>query len=338
MKDSDKEVEETDKEIIDTAVQLINSLKEKYKENKFLFLCRKRVYNTSQNRYMGYERKRGAICEFNRLIRGFKDTTFDVVAGDIESIMDSKYVITLDADTKLPINAAQKLIGTIYHPLNRAFVDHERNVVIEGYGLIQPRIGIDIESSIKSKFTRIYASEGGIDTYSGAISDVYMDLFKEGIFTGKGIYDVDAFMETLDTSIPENTLLSHDLIEGSYLRVGLATDIELIDGFPQKFNSYILRMHRWIRGDWQTILWLNRFIRNAYGNKVLNPINSVSKWKIFDNLRRSLLPINYILYIITSLYLLVMNLFILFYLYYLIYSFQLYSTPLITLNLNTTKI
>ncbi len=307
LKDSENEVEETDKEIIDTAIKLINNLNEKYKDNKFIFLCRKRVFNSSQNRYMGYERKRGAICEFNRLIRGFNDTTFNVVVGDIEKIMDAKYVITLDADTKLPINSAQKLIGTISHPLNRAFVDHERKIVIDGYGLIQPRMGIDIESSIKSKFTRIYASEGGIDTYSGAISDVYMDLFKEGIFTGKGIYDVDAFMETLDTAIPDNTLLSHDLIEGSYLRVGLATDIELIDGFPQKYNSYVLRMHRWIRGDWQTILWLNRFIKNAYGERILNPINSVSKWKIFDNLRRSLLPINYSLTIILSLYIFGVN-------------------------------
>ncbi|CDF58408.1 Cyclic beta-1,2-glucan synthase [Thermobrachium celere DSM 8682] len=303
LKDSDKEIEDNDKDIIDTAVKLINELNEKYQDNKFYFLCRKRVYNESQQRYMGYERKRGAICEFNRLIRGYKDTTFNVIVGDIEKLLDAKYVITLDADTKLPISTAAKLIGTIAHPLNRAIIDHDLKVVVEGYGLIQPRIGIDIESSTKSKFTRIYASEGGIDTYSGAISDVYMDLFKEGIFTGKGIYDVDAFLQTLDTAIPDNTLLSHDLIEGSYLRVGLATDIELIDGFPQKYNSYIQRMHRWIRGDWQTIIWLNRFIKNAYGEKVLNPINSVSKWKIFDNLRRSLLPINYSILVILSLYL-----------------------------------
>ncbi|MCX7950470.1 MAG: glycosyl transferase [Clostridiales bacterium] len=301
LKDSDNEIEENDNEIINTTLKLIRELNEKYKEDKFFFLCRKRIFNESQNRYMGYERKRGAICEFNRLIRGYEDTTFNVISGDITNLFDAKYVITLDADTKLPIGAAAKLIGTISHPLNRAVLNHETNSVIEGYGLIQPRIGIDIDSSTKSKFTRIYAGDGGVDTYSGAISDVYMDLFKEGIFTGKGIYDIDIFLSVLDTSIPDNTLLSHDLIEGSYLRVGLATDIQLIDGFPQKFSSYIQRMHRWIRGDWQTIIWLSRFVKNAYGEKKFNPINSISKWKIFDNLRRSLLPINHSLLIIVSI-------------------------------------
>src|SRR5699024_10978144 len=178
------------------------------------------------------------------------------------------------------------------HPLNRPVFDKEKSIVVEGYGLIQPRIIIDIENSNKSLFTRIYAGQGGIDPYTTAVSDIYQDLFWEGIFTGKGIYDLKVFQRCLKDAIPENSILSHDLLEGSFLRAGLATDIELVDGYPEKYNSYIMRQHRWVRGDWQLIRWL--------GNKN-NPLSSLSRWKILDNLRRSLLPISLTLLIVLGL-------------------------------------
>ena len=281
FKDEYQETTEYDQKIIDKGLEIIGKLNKKYstEEDIFYFFHRKRVYSKTQERWMGWERKRGALVEFNNLLLGDKNTTFNVISGDISNIK-IKYVITLDADTKLPIDGARKLIGTISHPLNAAIIDEIKNIVKEGYGLIQPRISVDIESSSKSLFTRIFAGMGGIDPYSTAVSDIYQDLFGEGIFTGKGIYDLEVFQRCLKEEIPENTVLSHDLLEGSYIRVGLAADIELIDGYPEKYSSYIMRQHRWVRGDWQLIRWLK--------NK---SISSLSKWKILDNMRRSLIPI-----------------------------------------------
>lgn len=239
---------------------------------------------------MGWERKRGAILEFNRLLRDCTDHTFCQMSENIEPLKKAKYVITLDADTTMPIGAAKRLIGTISHPLNAAVVDGQKKIVIQGYGIIQPRIGISVECSNKSLFSRIFAGYGGIDPYTNAISDVYQDLFDEGIFTGKGIYDVDVFNECLGNAIPDHTVLSHDLLESSYIRAGLATDIELIDGCPEKYNSYILRLHRWVRGDWQIMGWLLPYIKDRKGQRIPNPISILSRWKIFDNLRRSIMP------------------------------------------------
>src|SRR5690554_797694 len=154
------------------------------------------------------------------------------------------------------MGSAKKLIGTISHPLNRAVYDENQRIIRDGYGIIQPRIGIDVESANKSVFTRIFAGHGGIDPYTTAISDIYQDLFAEGIFTGKGIYDVGVFNSVLKGALPENSVLSHDLLEGSYVRTALASDIELIDGYPSGYGSYMMRLHRWIRGDWQLIRWL----------------------------------------------------------------------------------
>jgi len=296
FKDSDEmELPEDDK-IVNKGKKLINYLNRKYAtdEDIFFYFHRQRVYSKSQNSWIGWERKRGALVELNRLLLGHDNTSFKVICGDISKIIGKiKYVITLDADTKLPIDAAKRLIGAISHPLNKAVVDEEKKIVTEGYGIIQPRILIDIESSNKSLFTRIFAGHGGMDPYSNAVSDIYQDLFGEGIFTGKGIYDLRIFQRCLDDVIPENTVLSHDLLEGSYVRVGLATDIQLIDGYPEKYSSYIKRQHRWVRGDWQLIRWIIGFQGKH--------LSCLSKWKMLDNMRRSLLPIGLLVTLIMGI-------------------------------------
>ena len=199
--------------------------------------------STTKNRNSGWAGSgKGEPVEFNEWLLGAKDTSFYRIVGNPANLIGKiRYVITLDADTRLYLDVARKLIGTIAHPLHHAVLDGEKKIVVDGYGLIQPKIGIDVDSANHSVFTKIYAGQGGIDTYSTAVSDVYQDLMGEGIFTGKGIYDLHAFSNTLTKAIPDNTLLSHDLLEGSYLRTGLATDIELIDGYPGKYSSFMVR-------------------------------------------------------------------------------------------------
>lgn len=265
-----------DEEIINTGLEEIEKLNKKYNTNIFNFIYRKRVFNPNQESFLGYERKRGMITEFNDFLINGNQGTFRV--NTIKDIPKIKYVITLDADTMLNLDSAQKLIGAMEHPLNKPII--ENGIVVKGYGLIQPKVGISIDSSTKSTFSKLYAGSGGIDIYSTAESNVYQDLFGEAIFTGKGIYNVEVFDEVLKNEIPENTVLSHDLLEGSYIRVGLMSDVELIDGFPSQVNSYMLRLHRWTRGDWQIISYLKS-----------KKINLLSKYKILDNLRRSLVDI-----------------------------------------------
>lgn len=293
FKDGEEKSTKEDGKIISKGLEWTKKLNEKYNGNRFYYFHRERTYSKTQEKWMGWERKRGALVEFNDLLSG-EETSFNIISGDLSKLKGKiKYIITLDADTILPIDEGKKLIGTISHPLNRAVIDDKKNIVVEGYGIIQPRIIMDMESSNKSLFTRIFAGSGGIDPYSTAVSDIYQDLFGEGIFTGKGIYDLQVFQNVLKENIPENTVLSHDLLEGSYIRVGLATDIKLVDGYPEKYSSYIMRQHRWTRGDWQLIKWL-------YGSYSKN-INSLSKWKILDNMRRSLLPMFLLLTIFLSI-------------------------------------
>ena len=292
FKDAPSQEQKKDEAIIKTALEEIAELNRKYSGNGpgiFYYMHRKRVFNAAENRWMGWERKRGAIAEFNRLLRGDPDTGFTICSGDVSLLPAIGYVITLDADTNLPMGAARRLIGTIAHPLNRASIDKERGLVREGYGLIQPRICVSITASNCSYFTKIFAGQGGLDPYTTAVSDIYQDIFDEGIFTGKGIYEIDAFTNVLEKKIPDNTVLSHDLIEGCYLRAGLASDIELVDGYPASYSSYSARQHRWTRGDWQLLPWLGREVRNREGEKVRNSLSGLCKWKILDNLRRSLL-------------------------------------------------
>ncbi len=281
FKDCSQEASEGDAEIVNRAVERVEELNIKYasKDNPiFFFLCRKRQFNEKQQKWMGWERKRGAIIEFNRILQGSRDTGYLYTSADFGKLPKVKYVITLDADTQLPLESARQLVGTMAHPLNRAQFDSERGIVTEGYGLLQPRIDVNIESAGASLFTKVFAGQGGIDPYTTTVSDVYQDAFGEGIFTGKGIYEVDIFQKALDNAIPENAVLSHDLLEGSYLRTGLVTDVELIDGYPSKYNSFMMRLHRWTRGDWQLLSFI-------FGK---NPLSLLSKWKMLDNLRRSL--------------------------------------------------
>ncbi len=277
--DSKKEEEKKDKRISETALNGIKKLNKSYGKDKdiFYYFHRKRSFNKKQNKWMGWERKRGAIIEVNNLLRG-KENSFFIKSGDMEHLKGLKYIITIDSDTNLKMNSAKKLIGIMMHPLNKVIYNEEKKVITDGYGIIQPRIGINIEDANKSSFTRIFAYSKGIDPYTTAVSDIYQDVFGEGIFTGKGIYNLDYFNLVMNGKIEENTILSHDLLEGSLMRTGLATDIELIDGYPTKYKSYIMRSHRWARGDWQLIKWL-------FEKKYLS---SLSKWKIADNLRRSL--------------------------------------------------
>ncbi len=238
---------------------------------------------------MGWERKRGKLTELNRLLRGAGDTSFVVVHGEASVLTSVKYVITLDSDTQLPLDSARRMIGTIAHPLIRPRVDPSLQRVTEGYAVLQPRVNVSIESATRTAFAEVFAGHVGIDPYTTAVSDVYQDIFHEGSYVGKGIYDVDAFTAVLAGRVPENRLLSHDLFEGSYARTGLCTDIDLIDDYPSDYLTFAARMHRWVRGDWQIARWIWRTVPDEKGRAVPNTLPAIARWKILDNLRRSLL-------------------------------------------------
>lgn len=286
--ESKSEVEEFDNEISKEGLKLVEKLNEKYKVQGFPifhFIYRKRFWNEKEDSFLGWERKRGALTEFTEMLLGnlqkkgmenrFNSNT--IISAKYK-IPDIKYVITLDSDTDLTLNSAFELVGAMAHILNKPVIQNGK--VVDGHALIQPRVGVNIDISFRNLFTKIFAGMGGIDSYTNAISDIYQDNFDEGIFTGKGIFDLKAYSRVLKNEIPENLVLSHDLLEGSYLRCGLASDILIMDGYPTKYLSFMSRLSRWIRGDWQIIGWLK--------NKRLNLL---SKYKIFDNLRRSLIEI-----------------------------------------------
>ena len=292
-----------DKEIIEEGKKQIELLNKKYEciVPKFYFTYRKRYWNGSEECYLGWERKRGLLSQFNSYILGKIDNPFLVNTME-NNLPDEikkkiKYVITLDSDTELILNSGLKLIGSMAHILNKPVLNKQKDLVIEGHGLIQPRIGINLKSLNKSVFSKIFAGNGGIDNYTNAISDIYQDNFDEGIFTGKGIYDVHIFSEVLEKEIPENTVLSHDLLEGSYLRCGLASDIVLMDGYPTNYISSRNRLHRWIRGDFQIIRWAGNKIINNKEQIKENPLNELSKFKIIDNMIRTVTPV-YILLLV----------------------------------------
>jgi cyclic beta-1,2-glucan synthetase len=237
---------------------------------------------------MGWERKRGKIDEFNRLLRGARDTTFTTQVGELDVLPSVRYCITLDTDTRLPRDAAKSLIGIISHPLNRPRFDARADRVTEGYAILQPRVSVTMASAAGSLFARLYAGHTGVDPYTTAVSDAYQDLFDEGIFTGKGLYDVDVFAQALHDRVPENTLLSHDLFEGLYARTALVTDVEVVDDYPSSVLAYAKRQHRWVRGDWQILWWLLPVVPARSGWR-RNRLPLIARWKIFDNLRRSLM-------------------------------------------------
>jgi hypothetical protein len=288
--DSDKSCDGTEA-LAEYCSHLIRELNTKYAapdEGVFFLFHRHRMFNPSEDAWMGWERKRGKLLDLNNLLRGTADR-FPVKVGDLSVLPRIKFVITLDSDTKLPRDAAQRLVGTLAHPLHRAIINPITNTVTTGYGILQPRVGISLQSASRSRLAAIYGGNTGFDIYTRAVSDVYQDLYGEGTFAGKGIYDVDVFHQVLNERFPCNTLLSHDLIEGAYARAGLVSDIEVIEDYPSNFSAYSRRQHRWVRGDWQIMQWLLPRVPNFNGCMVANPTTLVSRWKIFDNLRRSLI-------------------------------------------------
>jgi len=257
--------------------------------DRFFLFHRARQWNTREDAWIGWERKRGKIEEFNRLLRGAADTTFSTQVGSLDVLPSIRYCITLDSDTRLPRDAAKRLIGIIAHPLNQAQFDRRLGRVTTGYGILQPRVSVTMASAAGSLFARAYAGNTGVDPYTTAVSDLYQDLFGEGIFTGKGLYDVDAFASALEGRVPENALLSHDLFEWLYARTALVTDVEVVDDYPSSVLAHARRQHRWVRGDWQILWWLFPFVPSRAGLQ-RNRLPLIARWKIFDNLRRSLLP------------------------------------------------
>ncbi len=289
FKDSEVEIPE-DLTLIDSAMQGIKALNEKYMKDgveTFYFFHRSSQYNPKNKKWIGWERKRGALMEFNDLVLGSKGTSFKYRSNSKFDFPKIKYVITLDADTILPMGMAKTMIATMAHPLNNPIIDPKRGIVVDGYGLMQPRVDFDSENSGRSTFSKIYTGQVGIDPYASAISDVYQDMFGEGIYTGKGIYDLEVFQQVLKHAIPENKILSHDLYEGSYVRAALVTNLKVVESYPTKYNSFSERLYRWVRGDWQLLPFLFNKIPGGEG-MIKNPLSFLSKWKIFDNLRRSL--------------------------------------------------
>lgn len=298
--DADEETVPGEEELLQTAVEEINKLNEKYgdaKNTRFFLFHRRRLWNPREEKWMGWERKRGKLTEFNALLCGEKDHTFSHIIGNTEILPGIRYVITLDHDTQLPRDSAKELIGTLSHPLNRPQLDPSGKKVVRGYGLLQPKITMSYASTHRSLYARIFGGQSGLDLYSGAVSDPYQDLFAQGIFTGKGIYDVRVFHQILGDRIPENMVLSHDLLEGSFIKTGLVTDIELVDDYPAAYLNDLERKHRWVRGDWQLLPWLYAKVPNRFGVKTKVELDLVNRWQIIDNLRRSLLAPSFFLVI-----------------------------------------
>ncbi len=298
---------EKDDEIANEGLLKVLELNKKYKNEIFYFAYRNRKYNKYENSYLGFERKRGALLHFNDLLLNnfndkekkewFKVQTFDNFKHKI------KYVITLDSDTQLVLNSALKLVGTMAHPLNKPILNDSKTKVIKGYGILQPKISVDIESTNKSLFSQIYAGIGGLDPYSTITPNFYQDVFKEGNFIGKGIYDLEIFQKVLKGRFPNNLILSHDLLEGNYLKCGFVSDVELIDDFPSKYLVDATRRSRWTRGDMQIIKWILPYVKDEFNRRYKNPISLLGKFKIIDNIRRELLDLSLliILFLLSSI-------------------------------------
>jgi cyclic beta-1,2-glucan synthetase len=281
----------------------IDKLNDKYRVEghlPFFLLHRPRRWNPHEKTWMGYERKRGKLADLNLLLRGGGGERFSLIVGDVSGLAGVRYVITLDADTELPRDAARQLVGVMAHPLNTPRFDENRRRVVGGYGILQPRVATTLPGANRSRYARLYGSEPGIDPYTRSVSDVYQDLFGEGSFIGKGIYDVDAFEWACRGRFPDDWILSHDLLEGCYVRSGLLSDVLLYEDYPARYASDIRRNERWIRGDWQIASWLLPRVSGADGRSEPNPLSGLSRWKIFDNLRRSLVPTALVLLLLTG--------------------------------------
>ncbi len=292
LRDAPEEVMEEDAELVRLAREGIESLNEKYKNGRndlFFLFHRPRRWNAQDSLWMGYERKRGKLKEFNAFLRGGSSASFSEVAGNTAVLPQIRYVITLDTDTQLPRDAARGMVEAMSHPLNRPVFDAARGRVVQGYGIIQPRAETSLPSASRSLYARLFAADAGLDPYTRVVSDVYQDLFAEGSFIGKGIYDVDVFRRACD-GLPDNAILSHDLLESGYARSALLTDVEVLEDHPFRYSADASRRRRWIRGDWQIAWWVLPRVPGPEAGWVRNPISGLSKWKIFDNLRRSLVP------------------------------------------------
>lgn len=294
--DSTAEETPTDAPLLDRAITGIRKLNDRYQQDgrrPFYLFHRRRQWNAAEQTWMGWERKRGKLMEFGKLLHGEQGTSYAVQEGDLQALQKFRqadltpFVITLDSDTQLPHDCARKLIGTLAHPLNRPQFAADHATVTAGYSILQPRVNVHLASASRTWFAKIFAGTPGVDPYATAASDVYQDLFGEGSFTGKGIYDLQAFERALGGAFPENAILSHDLIEGCHARVGLVSNIEVYDGYPARYDAESRRAHRWVRGDWQLLPWLLPYVPYATGWK-RNPLSALSRWKVFDNLRRSL--------------------------------------------------
>ena len=288
-----------DEEVAEAGQQKVKELNEKYGAHIFNFVYRRRAWSDGENCWLGHERKRGAILHFNDLVLGnsseaekarrFRcETISEWLKGPVPPI---QFIITLDTDTELVLYSAQKLIGAMAHPLNRARLSNDGRRVDAGYGIMQPRVNVDVEVTNKSRYAQLFAGLGGLDVYTTASFELYQDIFNEGSFCGKGIYDLKVFQQVLKGTFPENLILSHDLIEGCHIRCGLINDLELFDDNPSNYIDDAKRHHRWTRGDWQIIGWLRNRVPNEHGEMVKNQVNTIGRWKIFDNLRRSMLSL-----------------------------------------------
>ena len=293
--DAGEEILAEDESLLRLARQGIEGLNAKYggsQGDTFFLFHRPRGWNPEEGSWMGYERKRGKLADLNALLKDGEHAgdRFSLVVGDTAALSGVKYVITLDTDTQLPRDSAWQFAGAMAHPLNRPRYDEDRRLVCEGYGILQPRVAVSLPGMNRSRYAAMCGSDAGIDPYTRAVSDVYQDLFGEGSFIGKGIYEVDAFERTLSGRFPENRILSHDLLEGCYVRSGLLSDVMLYEEYPSRYNMDVSRRYRWIRGDWQLVRWLLPHVPGPDGQLQKNPLSGLSQWKLFDNLRRSLVP------------------------------------------------
>jgi cellobiose phosphorylase len=293
FRDAAQETLPDDARLLDLLRGRVEALNEQYAEGRndtFFLFHRPRRWNPRDGIWMGHERKRGKLADLNALLREGNAGGFSLVEGAVAALAGVRYVITLDTDTEIPRDAARQLVGTMAHPLNRPVFDERAQRVLVGYGILQPRVGVSLPGITRSRYARLHGGEPGIDPYTRAVSDVYQDAFHEGSFIGKGIYDLEAFERAIQGRFPENRILSHDLLEGCYARSGLVSDVELYEDNPSRYDADVHRRHRWIRGDWQLVGWLLPWVGDAEGRLRGTGLSSLSRWKLFDNLRRSLVP------------------------------------------------
>ncbi|MBY0550605.1 MAG: hypothetical protein K2W95_25220 [Candidatus Obscuribacterales bacterium] len=289
--DASEQLRKIDSDLLALACRRIEALNRKYRsdgECVFFLFNRTRLWNPAEGVWMGYERKRGKLAELNAALRTGKFDGFSTVEGDAAALSAVKYVITLDTDTELPRDSARVFVGAMEHPLNRPFFDEKQKRVVRGYGILQPRVGVSLPGASLSHYAAMHGTDAGIDPYTRAVSDVYQDVFRQGSFIGKGIYNIEAFEKALQDRMPENRILSHDLLEGCYVRSGLLSDAELYESYPANYPADVSRHRRWTRGDWQLLAWLLPAVPAMDGKREPNPLTMFLRWKIFDNLRRSL--------------------------------------------------